>query len=66
MPLPIGVANELVMGQEGQAARAAAAGTEQTSWTPLIKRKTRKMKKHQIQCGLTDVTVCFAPSESPA
>lgn len=43
--LPIGVANELVMGQEGQAAGAAAAGTEWTSWRPWIKHKTRETKK---------------------
>lgn len=40
--LPIGVVNELVMGQEGHAARVVEAGTGQTSWARWIKHQLEK------------------------
>lgn len=42
MLLPIGVVNELVMGQEGLVARVAKPGTGQTSWARWIKHQKEK------------------------
>lgn len=61
MQLPFGVVNELIMGQEGQAAKAFETDAGRTSWALWIKNQ---LETHQN--GFQWAILTFTPSHLPS